>query len=145
MRTLIPQAYDTQWTRLIEAYGTARNADPATGSVGLALASQKMRAKGPVKTNQVPFRLVAGQPYKLFNDNPNRKGLMLENLDPVTNLNFSFGIQADATAFQLVPNGVVLLDFVCPTDSVWLFATLAVSGVGAEFAPLAGAMFDEPL
>lgn len=133
MKTLLGQAYSPNVTRLDQAFGGGPR-DPATGSEGLALGTRGRERTGPMKTASIPFRLTPAVALNLMTDNPHRKGLVIQNLDPVTNLNVAFGTIADANSFALPPNSVMLLDFVCPTDSVWLFATLAVSGFAFEFA-----------
>lgn len=92
---------------------------------------------GPTKTGQRSFVLVANVALQLAPANPYRRGLMLQNRDPGLELFYAFGQPADTSSFSLgpgAPGGSALLDFVCPTDAVWVFATGAVSGVFAEFA-----------
>lgn len=141
IRTLIPDSYGVGVTKLHEAFGGTGHADPNTGTEGAALVTtpegRARRMAGPTRSADTPFRLSVATPYNIFQANPFRQGLLIENLDPVTNLQISFGRIADANSFSLGPLGTMLLDFVCPTDAVWLFATAAVGGVAIEFSPIA--------
>jgi hypothetical protein len=119
------------------AFGSA--APDQFGSEGMAI-SQKPR-KGPMRTTPIPFRLLANIPINILQANPHRKGLLIQNLDPVDNLYISYGLVVDLTnfaqAFFLGPLGYQLLDFVTPTDAVWIFATVNLSGNIQEFAQIA--------
>lgn len=138
VKTLIPQAYAPSVTNLKErAFGSA--APDQFGSEGMAI-SQKPRS-GPMRTTPIPFRLVANVPINILQANPHRCGILIQNLDPVGNLYISYGLVVDlnnfAQSFFLGPLGYQLLDQVTPTDAVWVFATLNLSGNIQEFARIA--------
>jgi hypothetical protein len=138
MKTLIPSAYSASVTNLKErAFGSA--APDQFGSEGMAI-SQRPR-KGPMRTTPIPFRLDANIPVNILQANPHRKGLLIQNLDPVDNLYVSYGLVISVDNFTQLffigPLGYQLLDYVTPTDAVWLFATVDLSGNIQEFAPIA--------
>jgi len=89
---------------------------------------------GPMSTTEYPFTLVAGAPQIIAAANPWRLGMMLQNMDPIANLNFSFGPIASAISGFLVPGQLLLLDFVCPTDQVSVFAAVNISGNYKDFS-----------
>lgn len=122
MRTLIPSAYAPNVTDLSDAFrGRPSNAPMIV-------------PQSPMTTGSVPFTLVANQAYLLLNNNPRRKGLLIENLDSTATLYIGFAQIADIFSFQLPPLGAMLLDFVCPTDQISAFATANISGVCLEFS-----------
>lgn len=123
---LIPQGYDPGVTRLDRA---------AFGRKGAPMGSNADARSGPIRTNDIPFTLVAGEPLNIATANKFRRGLILTNKDPVNNLFYKFGGQADANSAFLVPNQYILLDVTCPTDAVWVFATVALAGHYMDFAP----------
>lgn len=90
-------------------------------------------ATGPVRTGSVPFTLVAGIPQKIAAENLGRVGLILQNKDPTNNLFYEFGMEAGDYSTYLFPNSTILLDFVCPVDEVWVFASVALSGAFKQF------------
>lgn len=90
-------------------------------------------ATGPVTTTEMPFRLEANVPQFISATNPNRIGLMLQNKDPTNNLFYSFGSEATADSTFLAPGVVLLLDFICPTDQISVFAQVALSGHYRQF------------
>ena len=94
---------------------------------------------GPMRSNPVPFTLVGNAPaIVIASQNPFRKGLIIQNKDLINILYVGFGTLADATSFQVAPlGGTTLLDFICPTDTISVFATANVSGFFVEFAPTA--------
>lgn len=133
MKTLIPQSYGPNVTRLSEAYGASRYGENRYGSVGQAMMPTAERT-GPIVSNPIPFRLTAGIALNILQANPNRVGLIVQNLDPVANLNVSFASVADANSLSFPPGTIMLLDFITPTDSVWLFAAVALSGFVNEMS-----------
>jgi len=98
----------------------------------------KMERNGPMRSAPVPFRLVANVPYNVATGNPERRGLILQNKDPAADMFYSFGSVAALSSLFIAPRGSILLDFICPTDAVWVFAASAISGCYCEFAPIAG-------
>lgn len=136
MKTLIGQGYAPNVTRLDRpAFGSTGKRDPATGSEGPAILQQER--KGPIKTTPIVGQLIANQPLNILQANPHRKGLMLTNKDAVAVLFVSFGTVADASGFPLPAGGIMLLDFITPTDALWVFATANVAFQCFEFARLA--------
>ena len=128
---LIPSAYDPEVTDFaLKFNGRRTNAD------GTPIVSQRT---GPIRSNPVPFTLVANAPaIVIASQNPYRKGLILQNKDLIDILFVGFGTLADARGFQIAPlGGTTLLDFVCPTDTISVFATANISGYFVEFAPTA--------
>lgn len=122
---LMGQAYDVKVTSMRKApfnVVTARNQDAG------------IMPDGPITSNEVPFRLVAGEPRLIAAGNSRRKGLMLQNLDATDNLFYTFGPEANGTSSFLTPGSTLLLDFICPTNSVWCFATVDLSGYYRDFA-----------
>ena len=103
------------------------------GLVPAAADGGALERAGPVITVEYPFTLVPGVPQFIAAANPWRIGMMLQNMDPVANLNYSFGPVASATSGFLVPGQVLLLDFICPTDQVSVFAAVAISGNYKDF------------
>lgn len=89
---------------------------------------------GPVCTTEYPFTLIPGEPQIIAAANPWRVGMMLQNKDPVDNLFFSFGPIANELSGFLTPQATLLLDFICPSDQVSVFALVAISGNFKDFS-----------
>ena len=125
---LIPSASDIEVTDFSLKFNTR-----ADGSSGPAPRT------GPMRSNPVPFTLIGGAPaIVIASQNPYRKGLILQNKDLTNILYVGFGTLADLTSFQVAPlGGTALLDFVCPTDTISVFASANISGFFVEFAPIA--------
>lgn len=126
---LIPKAFDVTVTR------TDRG---VFGSPGRPMGAPEPSYNGPIVTNDIPFRLTANVPYNIVVSNKRRRGLILYNADPVDNLFFAFGKQANELSTACEPGEKVLLDFTCPTDGVWLFATVDLAGTFMEFSATVG-------
>ena len=123
---LIPQAYDPAFTRFQLQFNTLREGET------------ELKRTGPMRSNPVPFRIVANaSPIVIAAQNPYRKGLVLQNLDPTDNLYIGFGTLADVGSFYLLPLQTIILDFVCPTDTISAFATASIGGYLLEMAPIA--------
>jgi hypothetical protein len=91
---------------------------------------------GPIVTANMPFTLVGGAIAQVIaSQDPNRKALILQNKDPIGNLFYEFGPLADGTSTFLTPGMYILLDFVCPTDRVTVFAMVNVSGSLKTMSP----------
>ena len=126
--TLIEQSYSPNVTRL----GLVLN------SRGQTAPGDKVPRTGPMRSNPVPFNVIANDPAIVIAvQNPDRKGLLIQNLDVAANLFVGFGTLANARGFALGPLGYILLDFVCPTDAISVFATANVNGYFLELAPIA--------
>lgn len=121
---LIPRANAAAVTRLDRGIANSR---PDTGPPG---------SVGPIVTTEIPFTLTPSALQILSATNPFRVGLMLQNKDPVNNLFYAFGVEADANSSFLSPGVVLLLDFICPIDQVSVFATVALSGHFRQFGRL---------
>lgn len=121
---LLGQAYDPKVTRLDrQPWG------PTPGN-------DSQPRTGPIVTAEIPFTLVGGaQASVIAASDPNRKGLILQNKDPVDDLFYSFGALADETSTFIPPRSSILLDFVCPTDRISVFALVNISGVLKTMAP----------
>lgn len=89
---------------------------------------------GPVVTTEIPFTLVPGEVQFIAAATPWRVGLMLQNKDPVDNLFYSFGTVANELSGFLTPRATIILDFICPTDQVTVFALVAISGNFKDFS-----------
>jgi len=123
---LLPQAYDPAFTHFASRFNSSGKA----GGIP--------QRTGPMRTAAVPFALTANAPAIVIAiQDPFRKGMLLQNLDPVTALFVGFGTLADANQFQLVANQTLLFDFVCPTDFISVFATANVRGYLATFSQIA--------
>ncbi len=123
---LMPQAYDVAFTNWERTFGAKFTGD-----------GKPAERAGPMRTTAVPFAVIANaSPIVIAVQNPWRKGLLIQNLDPTTNLSIGFGQLASANGFFLSPLGYILLDFTCPTDAISVFATANVNGFMAEMAPI---------
>lgn len=121
---LLPQTYDVKVTSLKKLpfnADTKRNQDAG------------IMPTGPIVSNEIPFILVANEARLIAAGNTRRKGLMLQNLDATDNLFYSFGPEANGSSSFLAPGQVLLLDFLCPVNSVWAFATVNLSGYYRDF------------
>lgn len=126
---LLPQSYDVKVTNFKKPPFNAdskRNQDAG------------IIPDGPVVSNEIPFRLVANEPRLIAAGNTKRKGMMLQNLDPTDNLFYSFGPQATGQSSFLTPGATLLLDFICPVNSVWCFSTVDLSGYYRDFTNSSG-------
>jgi hypothetical protein len=126
---LLPLAYDVKVTRLDK---------PAFNLYGKRGPGEQEGPPGAIRTNPLNFQVVPLEPMMLATGNNGRKSFFLQNKDPTDNLFFSFGTEAGPNSAYLSPGQYILLDFVCPTDSVWVYGTVAVAGSFYEFAPLGG-------
>lgn len=72
--------------------------------------------------------LVGGNPgVRVLPDNPRRVGLVIQNLDAVADLNWSFGNSQDAAGMILVPRSSFLFDFTTPRDGLYLFSAANIT------------------
>ncbi len=91
---------------------------------------------GPNRSASSSFRLEAGVALNLCQANNYRTMLVLQNYDVAEKLFWNLGAPAfDGSGF-LVPGGNFLFDVNCPTDSLWVFATVNLSGFYMESAPI---------
>lgn len=98
-------------------------------------AGEPISRTGPMRSTPIPFRVVPNvQAQVIACMNPFRKGLMIQNKDDTNILYVGFGSLADINSFEVQPNQTVLLDFVCPTDAISVFSTVALSGFLVEMA-----------
>jgi hypothetical protein len=93
---------------------------------------QKAERTGPIRTASANFRLVAGVAVNLAPVNNDRKGLLLQNLDPAQKLFFSWGGPPNANSGFIPALGNLLRDVNCPTDSIWVFSLVDLSGYFEE-------------
>jgi hypothetical protein len=122
--TLLGQSYDAKVTRMDR------------GVFGPQPGGDSTPRTGPIVTANMPFTLVPNAvAIVIASQDPNRKALILQNKDPVANLFYEFGALADTTSTFLTPGMYLLLDFVCPTDRVTVFAVAAVSGSLKTMSP----------
>ncbi len=125
MKTLEIAGQGMSVTRLDSHFGTA------------AKPGQRITRDGPIRSTPIPFRLVAGQPFNVSAANDDRIGLILQNRDAAATLYYSFGGQADLTTGALSVGQTLLLDFITPTDALWVYAAADCSGYFCEFARVA--------
>lgn len=124
--TLIDQAYGPNVTNLFHRFNTRKKGE----ELGLEPRT------GPIRSAPVPFAVTGGAPAQVIAaQNANRKGLLIKNLDPTADLFIGFGTLADANGFSIPAGGYVLLDFVCPTDTISVFALVNVRGYLLEMSP----------
>lgn len=121
---VLGQSYDPKVTRLDRApFGPqpGRDSEPRTG---------------PILTTSIPFRLVGGAPAQVLAAyDPNRKGFLLQNKDPVDDLFYELGALADETSTILPPRNGILFDFTTPCDRISVFSLVDISGCIKLFAP----------
>lgn len=125
---LIPSAYDPEITDFALKFNGRLASDPA-GPIA---------RDGPIRAAPIPFALIGNAPaIVIASQDAYRKALFIKNLDPVANLYIGFGTLADTNGLALDPLGYILLDFVCPTDTISVFATANVRGFLMTMAPTA--------
>lgn len=112
----------TNLANQFRAAGTAAN--PETGKPG--------PRNGPIRTASGNFRLTANQALNLAVVNNDRKGLLLQNLDPAEKLYFKWGGPPDTNSGFIPALGNLLRDVNCPTDSLWVLSTVDLSGYFEE-------------
>lgn len=82
-------------------------------------------------SNTTPFVLVGNAPpVRALPRNDRRVGILIQNLDPTTDLRYSFGngMSENGTGGLLcVPRGSILLDFTTPPDELYLFSTANIT------------------
>lgn len=124
---LLPQAYDPAFTNFRIHFNA------------LAEGQTELKRTGPIRSNPVPFALVANAAaIVIASNNPHRTGLMIKNLDPTDNLYIGFGILADVNGFSVEPLQTIILDREsCPTDTISAFGTANIRGYLLELAPVA--------
>lgn len=125
---LIPSSYDPEVTDFSLKFNGRKDGE-----------STSPARTGVIRASPIAFTLIANAPaIVIASQNAYRKGLMIQNKDLIDILYVGFGGLADVRAFQIAPlGGTMLLDFVCPTDTISVFATANVSGFLVEFAPIA--------
>lgn len=87
-------------------------------------------------TSTIPFQLVANVGIRALPRNPRRAGLLINNLDPTTDLRYSFGNDQGANGLLIVPRGAALFDFTTPPDELYLFSTAAISVIVVDITRL---------
>lgn len=97
---------------------------------------QKAERNGPLRSASGRFRLTAGVPLNIAVGNDHRRMLVLQNLDVAQKLFWNLGAPADANSGFIPALGNLLFDYSCPTDAVWVFATVDLSGYFMEVAPI---------
>lgn len=123
--TLIPQAYDPAFTN----FKRRLNPQNPDGSAPVR--------DGPIRTTPIPFAVEANAPAKVIaSQDAFRKGLLIKNLDATELLYVGIGSLADTNGLAVNPGGTILFDFICPTDTISVFATANVRGYLALFAPI---------
>lgn len=123
MRTLVPQSYSPSVTNIDEAFRAPR------------VKQKPGELTKRVKVNPVAFTLVANTPFQSLNENPRRRGLIIQNFDGSATLFYSFGVVVDFNSgLRLSPGSIALFDFVTPTDAVWVMSTANIQGATAEMS-----------
>jgi hypothetical protein len=113
--TLVPMAYGPSITKIDDDDIDVMK--PVPGKPGEA---------GPVTTNPIVGQLAAGVAVQVLPANANRVGLLVQNLDTTAALNYAFGLVAGPQSKFLPAGGVLLLDFVTPTDTLSLFSASSI-------------------
>ena len=76
-------------------------------------------------SNITPFALVAGVSVRALPNNPRRTGLVIQNKDPTSTLQYSLGNDVGILGKNVAPGGADLYDFTTPADAVYLICAAA--------------------
>lgn len=68
---------------------------------------------------------------RLLPANPKRTGVLIQNKDAASTINYSFGNAADVNSLQLGPGAAVLLDFTTPATELYFFNANAANVIVA--------------
>jgi hypothetical protein len=139
-RPLPDQSYDPRITDLHRPLNVPGMTGPQAGipyvdpGTGLLTSGSAQNPQGGASSggwinrnvsNQIPFQLVAGVTTRALPYNPKRTGLIIQNQDAATPLNFSLAQDLQGNGFILPAGGDVLLDFTTPPDTLYLFCGAA--------------------
>lgn len=136
------QSYDPRITDLSKPFNvpaatgpqTIDTVNPATGLATVAGGWVNRNV-----TNMIPVALVAGVSLRVLPYNPKRTGLILQNLDAVNPLNFSFANDLKGNGGQIGAGGSILLDFTTPPDTLYLFSGAGnLASMVIEFSRMGG-------
>lgn len=148
MATLMPEPYSPRWTVLDDEYFAARDWVPSvttyngdivpSGSVTVTVTPPTPVSVVHEEIGSSPNAFNIGTvPVQILNNNPKRRGLILQNLDTVDTLFYSFNVVADPnSSLQLAPGGAILLDFVTPTGPLWVVGSGALKLLCSEFSAI---------
>lgn len=136
------QSYDPRVTDLSKPFNVPAATGPQTiasinPTTGLAMTQGGWVNRNV--TNTIPFRLVQAVSTRALPYNPKRTGLLIQNLDTVNPLNFSFANDLQGNGGQIGAGGSALFDFTTPPDTLYLFCGGAnLSALVMEFSRMGG-------
>jgi hypothetical protein len=109
--------------------------DPSTGAPATVAGGPGQGWKNNNVSNTIPIQLVAGVSTRALPNNPKRTGLLIQNKDPTSTLNVSFGNDLQGLGLNIGPGGYILLDFTTTPDPVYLFCAGAnIQTIVVEFS-----------
>jgi hypothetical protein len=139
-RPLPDQSYDPRVTDLSRPFNVPASTGPQTVTTDPVTGNQVTQGGWINRnvTNTSPIRLQAGVSLRVLPANLKRTGLLIQNLDAVNALNFSFGNDLQGNGAQIGAGGSALFDFTTPPDTVYLFSGANLSAIVVEISRMAG-------
>jgi hypothetical protein len=133
--TALPdQAYDPRVTDLDNPVRPPKATDFKFDTAGNPIPGSQDTFRNRNRSNTTPIQLTLNQSTRVLPANPRRTGLFIQNKDPVTTLNFSFGNDASALSPGIAPGGSALFYFTTPGDELYLFATASIQAAIIEIS-----------
>lgn len=145
-RALPDQSYDPRVTDLSKPFNVPASTGPQTVTIDPNTGAQVTQGGWINRnvTNTIPVRLVgiiagiSSGSVRILPNNPKRTGLLIQNLDAVNALNFSFANDLAGNGAQIGAGGSILLDFTTAPDALYLFSAVPLSALVLEFSRMAG-------
>jgi hypothetical protein len=140
-RALPDQAYDPRVTDMEHPFNVPSSTGPMTTTTD-PKTGNPVQAGGWVNrnvTNTIPIRLpgvvagVSSGTLRVLPNNPRRTGLLIQNIDAVNALNFSFANDLQGNGALIGAGGAILLDFTTAPDALYLFSAVPLSAIVIEF------------
>jgi hypothetical protein len=139
-RALPDQSYDPRVTDLSKPFNVPSSTGPMTTTIDPATGASVI-AGGWINrnvTNTIPIRLAgatATNPgtVRVLPNNPRRTGLLIQNIDAVNAINFSFANDLQGNGPLIGAGGSILLDFTTTPDVLYLFSAVPISAIVVEF------------